>query len=116
MPGSLIQCVKSKMFTLKRLRFFVIEEANIVLSRNRQHIYNILEATDQMVLHRNNAQKVQIFIVSEQWTHDLKLLLKRIFDIPLVCISNHLEAAIYGGSQILLQFLLQENKNSYLSG
>lgn len=103
------------MFTLKRLRCFVIEEANIVFNRNQEQIYNILEATDQMLSHRINTQAVQLFVVSEKWTHDLKTLLKRVYDIPLVCISNHLEAAIYGGSQIILKFLLTENKNDYLS-
>ncbi|XP_044270834.1 putative ATP-dependent RNA helicase TDRD12 [Tribolium madens] len=115
-PKTLINCLKSRMFNLKRMCHLVLEDASCLLKDNHEEIYKILEVADEMLEHRGANSKVQFIASSTKWTSDLQKLLKSIYITPLVCIGNYLEAALYGNIQFEVKFLMSQKKQTYVEG
>lgn len=108
--------MKERFFNLKKVCYLVLEDTSLLLKDHEEAIYKVLKVVDEMLEHRVINAKVQLIATSTKWTSDLQKLLKFINSTPMVCIGNHLEAALYGNVEFNIKFLMAEQKKQYVEG
>lgn len=94
----------------------VLEDGSNLLKSFESNILKTLEVVDEMLEHRPSNHKVQFILTSTRWSSDLEKLYKTMYISPLICISNYLEAALYGGIKFGIKVLQPKNKKEYLTG
>lgn len=108
--------VASMLITMKRLSHLVIEEADEVLAKHSGHTEQLLHLVQSMLHNRLCSRSVQLIATSKSWTVPLETLMKRLYNLPLICIGNYLEAALYGRANINMHFLESSRKPYKLVG
>lgn len=74
------------------------------MNRDHKLLDKILHLVDNMLKNRKFAKNVQFVVCAEHWNIRLENLLKILDLLPLVCIGNYLEAALYGGMEFSMKF------------
>lgn len=96
-PTILVELLKSHKINFKRLCHLILEDGTKIMSRDHQLLDKILRLADDMLQNRKFSKDVQLIICSEHWHKRLEKLMKTLKTLPMVCIANYLEAALYGG-------------------
>lgn len=96
-PAILIELLKSHKINFKRLCHLILEDGTKTINRDYHLIDKTLRLVDDMLQNRKFSKDVQLIICSEHWSKRLEDLLKTLKKLPMVCIGNYLEAALYGG-------------------
>ncbi|KAK9882691.1 hypothetical protein WA026_022741 [Henosepilachna vigintioctopunctata] len=109
-PSVFLELLKKNATNLKRLCHFVLEDADILLDKFRNEIKSTVDVVESMLSHRHTTHTVQMIMSAEHWSLKVENFVKKLTDIPLVCIGDYFEAAIYGGVTLKLKFLESKAK------
>ncbi|KRT83749.1 helicase, partial [Oryctes borbonicus] len=104
-PRTVINLIRSRHINLKRLCHFVVEDADKLLIKYGNDFETLTKAIQRMLNHRVCFYGVQVITVSERWTRNLETFLKKLDSVPIICISNYLQCAIYGQAKIQMHFV-----------
>ncbi|XP_060519293.1 putative ATP-dependent RNA helicase TDRD12 [Cylas formicarius] len=105
MPSVLNNLLTSRAINFKRLCHLVFDDAGVLLKNHELLVNGFLSLCDKMLTHRSCPKSVQLVVCSEHWTVPIEKLLKRLNIPPLVCITNYMEAALYGKMVYTIKFL-----------
>ncbi|KAI4470751.1 hypothetical protein MML48_1g08768 [Holotrichia oblita] len=104
-PRVLINLLKSRLINFKRLCHFVMEDADKLLAKYGNEIDTLTKGIQSMISHRVCFYGVQVITLSTQWTRSLETFLKRLDNVPMICISSYLQCAVYGRASIQMHFV-----------
>lgn len=108
--------LNSYIVNLKRLCHLVLESADKMLENFPKQTETILNITQSMLQHRIVNYSIQIILVGETWSMNLENMIRKLETLPFVCIGTHLEAALYGRTDIKLHFVPIALKKAIISG
>lgn len=114
-PTILVELLKSHKINFKRLCHLVLEDGTKIMNQDHQLLDKILSLVDNMLAHRKFSKAVQFVICSEHWNKRLENLLKTLKMLPVVCIANYLEAALYGGMTFSIKLVDSSCKGQELT-
>lgn len=101
---------------MKRLCHLVFENIDVLLERLNNELNILLNGVQNMLEHRNFSRTVQLVFTSERWTTKIEKLFARLESVPLICIGQHLEAALYGKLDLQMHFISTKKKKNVLIG
>lgn len=113
-PISLLNLLQNFTINLKRLCHLIIEQIDVMLDKSSKEVYTFLNMVDNMLEHRNCGYPVQLIFTSESWTIKIETLFKKLYSLPLICIGQPLEAAIYGKPDIQMHIISSDKKKIIL--
>lgn len=103
-PDILIDLLKNNSINFKRLCHLVIEDGDTVLTKHKDAMDVIFDLMQSMLKNRLFSKSLQLVVCAEHWNYQMKHLIKNLQQVPLVCIGNPLEAALYGQVEISMKF------------
>ncbi|KAG5893160.1 hypothetical protein JTB14_000421 [Gonioctena quinquepunctata] len=113
-PPILDELIKSKAVNFKRLCHLILEDGDRILNHHHALTGKLLDLAQSVLKHRVCSRAVQLIVCSEHWTSRISNLLKRLQQVPVVCIGNHLEATLYGKMEFSMRFRNSANKEGEL--
>lgn len=115
-PTILAELLKSNKINLKRLCHFILEDGSKIINKDFELLDKLFKLIDNMLEKRKFSKSVQLVVCAEHWNKRLEKLLKTLVILPMVCIGNHLEAAIYGGITLSIHMIDSSCKGRELIG
>lgn len=109
-PLSLLFLLDKLVINMKRVCHLVFENIDELLEKLSKEIYILLNALDSMLQHRNNGYPVQLIFTAERWTTKIKDLFSKLVSLPLICIGQPIEAAVYGKPELQMHFTSSQRK------
>ncbi|XP_057658542.1 putative ATP-dependent RNA helicase TDRD12 [Diorhabda carinulata] len=103
-PDILIDLLRNNSINFKKLCHLVIEDGDTLLTKYKEAMDVIFELCQSMLRNRLFSKSLQLVVCSEHWTSHMKHLIKKLYQVPLICIGNPLEAAFYGQVEISMKF------------
>lgn len=94
----------------------VLECANELFERFPAELETLFDVFQNVLTKRTSPYAMQMIVVSQEWSHAIENLAKRLFRTPLICIGSYLEAAFYGRADIRVQFLESSAKSKKVIG
>ncbi|XP_023310891.1 putative ATP-dependent RNA helicase TDRD12 [Anoplophora glabripennis] len=104
-PTILVDLLKQNAINFKRLCHLILEDGDAILKLEPEIMNGIFDLTQSMLSNRIHPKPVQLIICAEHWDLRLENLIRRLNKIPLICIGNYLEAALYGKIQFSMKFV-----------
>ncbi|KAL1513503.1 hypothetical protein ABEB36_002907 [Hypothenemus hampei] len=114
MPTVLSNLLSSRAINFKRLCHFVLEDADVILESHYDLFKKYLAYCDQILEHRTCSKSIQLILCAHYWTKEMEMILLDLNQVPIVCIGNHLQAALYGKTKFTFKFLESYNKEMFL--
>ena len=108
--------MKTRVFNLKRVCHLIIEEVDIVLKKFEPQLKSLMTSLQTMLKNRHVPYGIQVIATSTAWTVELEKFISKLDSLPMICIGDYLEAALYGRVDIQIQFVVLAAKKSFLSG
>ncbi|KAL3285093.1 hypothetical protein HHI36_019217 [Cryptolaemus montrouzieri] len=109
-PSILVELLKKNATNMKRLCHLVLEDVNVLMERYPEEINSIIRVIESMLTHRVTRHNVQIIVSGMYWTLEVENLAKKLREIPVICIGDYLQAAIYGRIKLKLKCVQSEAK------
>ncbi|CAH1968598.1 unnamed protein product [Acanthoscelides obtectus] len=109
-PTIFVDLLKKRSITLNGLCHLVFEDGDNILNHYYPLIDMILEKTHKMLKNRHHSKSLQLILCAEHWTKKITCVLQKLAAIPVVCIANYLEAAMYGKIQFSMRFMRSSAK------
>lgn len=104
-PTILVDLLKSNKINFKRLCHLILEDGTKILIKDNHLMEKIWHLLDNVLENRKFSKSLQLIICAEHWSRRLTNLLKNLETLPMVCIGNYLEAALYGGMEFSVHFV-----------
>lgn len=104
-PAVILELLKNRVINFKRLCHFILEDADKIVQKFHSILNKLLILIQNMLANRTESKTVQLIICGEHWNAWTETLLKKLDKVPLVCIGNYLEAALYGKMQFSMKFV-----------
>ncbi|CAH1991104.1 unnamed protein product [Acanthoscelides obtectus] len=109
-PTIFVDLLKRRSVILNGLCHLVFEDGDNILNHYYPLIDIILEQTHKMLKNRHHSKSLQLIMCAEHWTKKITCVLQKLAAIPVVCIANYLEAAMYGKIQFSMRFMRSSAK------
>ncbi|XP_066253604.1 putative ATP-dependent RNA helicase TDRD12 [Euwallacea similis] len=105
MPSILSTMIINRAINLKLLCHLVLEDADVILKQHNELVMKMLNLGDQILSRRNCPKSIQLILCAQHWSAEIENLALNLNKIPLICIADHLESALYGKMKFVIQFL-----------
>ncbi|XP_066139351.1 putative ATP-dependent RNA helicase TDRD12 [Euwallacea fornicatus] len=105
MPSILSTMITKRATNLKLLCHLVLEDADVILKQHNELVMKMLNLGDQILSRRNCPKSIQLILCAQHWSAEIENLALNLNKIPLICISDHLESALYGKMKFVIKFL-----------
>ncbi|KAH1014972.1 putative ATP-dependent RNA helicase TDRD12 [Dendroctonus ponderosae] len=114
MPTVLSSLISTRATNFKRLCHLALEDADVMLKDQTELIKKFINYSNQVLENRNCPKSIQLIMCARHWTPEIENMLLSLNKIPIVCIGNHLEAALYGKMKFTMQFLEASCKEQFM--
>nr|XP_023020474.1 putative ATP-dependent RNA helicase TDRD12 isoform X2 [Leptinotarsa decemlineata] len=113
-PLVLDDLLKSNAVNFKRLCHLILDDGDRLLNRHFVTMRKIFALTQSVLANRVYSKTIQLIVCAEHWSSRICDLLKSLQQIPMVCIGNFLEAALYGKMEFSMKFINSACKEAEL--
>lgn len=113
-PYILFDLLKSKSINFKRLCHLILEDGDTILHKYQDLMKAIFDLAQSMLKNRVFTKALQLVVCAEHWNSHIKSLMMSLQQVPMICIGNYLEAALYGNLEFSMKFINSSCKHQEL--